>query len=127
MTSNGVNKKNRIYIIMTGIVAITLIWLSQSNKNQLSELQLPLSEEPTNNIAVENVDTLEGVLWSSDDETKGNLMLVNNNATIYIRTSRDFNNLVGKYVIASVDGTSDNFTLLNIEENLAKDGYIKAE
>ncbi|MBI4158481.1 MAG: hypothetical protein HY505_02595 [Candidatus Yanofskybacteria bacterium] len=112
---------------MTGIVAITLIWLSQSNKNQLSELQLPLSEEPTNNIAVENVDTLEGVLWSSDDETKGNLMLVNNNATIYIRTSRDFNNLVGKYVIASVDGTSDNFTLLNIEENLAKDGYIKAE
>ena len=120
-------KKNRIYIILTGVVAITLIWLSQSNKNQLSELQLPIGEELSDNIADENVDTLEGVLWSSDDETKGNLMLVNNNSTIYIRTSRDFSDLTGKYVIASVDGTLDNFTLLNIEDNLAKDGFIKAE
>src|SRR3989338_4431038 len=109
-------KKNRIYIIITGVMAITLIWISQSNKNQLSELQLPLGEELTNNITAENVDALEGVLWSSDNETKGNLMLVNNNITIYIRTSRDFNDLTGKYVIASVDGTLDNFTLLNIEE-----------
>jgi len=122
-----VEKKNRIYIILTGVVAITLIWLSQSNKNQLSELQLPIGEELTDNISAENVDTLEGVLWSSDDETKGNLMLVNNNSTIYIRTSRDFSDLTGKYVIASVDGTLDNFTLLNIEDNLAKDGFIKAE
>jgi len=120
-------KKNRIYIIITGLVAITLIWLSQSNKNKLSDLQLPLDEELTSNIADENVNTLEGVLWSSDDETKGNLMLVNNNTTIYIRTSRDFSGLTGKYVIASIDGTRDNFTLLNIEESFAKDGYINAE
>ena len=121
------NKNNRIYIIITGLVAITLIWLSQSNKNKLSDLQLPLDEELTSNIADENVNTLEGVLWSSDDETKGNLMLVNNNTTIYIRTSRDFSGLTGKYVIASVDGTLDNFTLLNIEESFAKNGYINAE
>ena len=121
------NKNNRIYIIITGLVAITLIWLSQSNKNKLSDLQLPLDEELTSNIADENVNTLEGVLWSSDDETKGNLMLVNNNTTIYIRTSRDFSGLTGKYVIASIDGTQDNFTLLNIEESFAKDGYINAE
>ena len=120
-------KKNRIYIIITGLVAITLIWLSQSNKNKLSDLQLPLDEELTSNIADENVNTLEGVLWSSDDETKGNLMLVNNNTTIYIRTSRDFSGLTGKYVIASVDGTLDNFTLINIEESFAKNGYINAE
>ena len=55
-------KKNRIYIIITGVMAITLIWISQSNKNQLSELQLPLGEELTNNITAENVDALEGVL-----------------------------------------------------------------
>ena len=121
------NKNNRIYIIITGLVAITLIWLSQSNKNKLSDLQLPLDEELTSNIADENVNTLEGVLWSSDDETKGNLMLVNNNTTIYIRTSRDFSGLTGKYVIASVDGTLDNFTLINIEESFAKNGYINAE
>jgi len=121
------SQKNRFYIIITGLVAITLIWLSQSNKNKEANLELPLGEELTNNITTENVDTLEGVLWSSDDETKGNLMLVNNNTTIYIRTSRDFSNLTGKYVIASIDGNLDNFTLLNIEENLAKDGFIKTE
>ncbi|HXK41179.1 MAG TPA: hypothetical protein VJ046_03745 [Candidatus Paceibacterota bacterium] len=118
-------KKNRIYIIITGVVAITLIWLSQSNRDQLPELRLPLGEELSDNIAAENVGALEGVLWSSDDEAKGNLMLVKNNATIYIRTSRDFSGLVGKYVIASIDGTLDNFTLLNIEENLTRDGFIR--
>jgi len=118
-------KKNRIYIILTGIVAITLIWLSQSNKSREANMELPLGEELTNNVTAKNVNILEGVLWSSNDETKGNLMLVNNDTTIYIKTSRDFSDLTGKYVIASVDGTLDNFTLLNIEENLTKDGFIK--
>lgn len=120
-------KKNRIYIVMTGVVALTLIWLSQSNRNQMSEFQLPLNEESAHNTANHPIDTLEGVLWSSDDEARGNLMLVNQYATIYLKTSRDFGNLVGKNVIVSVDGTLDNFTLLNIEEVLAKDGFIKAE
>lgn len=120
------DKKNRIYIILTGVVAITLIWLSQSNKNRAPEIQLPLGEELTdNNIAVEKVGTLEGVLWLSDNEVRGNLMLVNQYAIIYLKTSRDFSDLVGKYVIASVDGTLDNFALLNIEENLTRDGFIK--
>ncbi|MBI2674553.1 MAG: hypothetical protein HYX22_02350 [Candidatus Yanofskybacteria bacterium] len=119
------NKKNRIYIIMTGVVAITLIWLSQNNKSKETDLELPLDEELSDNIAAENVGTLEGVLWSSGDEAKGNLMLISNNTTIYIRTSRDFNDLVGKHVIASVEGTLDNFTLIDIVENLTKDGFIK--
>ncbi len=118
-------KKNRIYIIITGVVAITLIWLSQSNRNQIPEIQLPLDEDMMSNSGPETVDTLEGVLWSSDDEAKGNLILVNQYATIYLKTSREFGNLVGKNVIVSVDGTLDNFTLLNIEENLTKDGFIR--
>jgi len=123
------NKNNRIYIIITGLVAITLIWLSRPASDIDGMLNgrdqsLRLNEKQLQDGDVRNRD-VEGVLWPSDDETKGNLMLVNNNATIYIRTSRDFNDLTGKYVIASVDGTLDNFTLLNIEENLAKDGFIK--
>ena len=121
------DRKNRIYIIITGVVAITLIWLSQSNRNRLPELQLPLDKESTQNTAAETIDALDGVLWASDDETKGNLMLVTNYANIYINTSRDFSGLIGKSVVASVDGTLDNFTLLNIEENLTKDGFIKVE
>ena len=117
------NRTNKIYIIITGLVAVTLIWLSQSNRNQTPELESFLKKSVENN--AEQVNMLEGVLWSSDNETKGNLMLVNSYATIYIKTLRDFNSLVGKQVIASVDGTLENFTLLNIEENLTKDGYIK--
>lgn len=119
------NKKNRIYIIITGVVAITLIWLSQSNRNSELDLELPLGDSITSDTAVEPVETLEGTLWLSDDETKGNLMLVTGDATIYIRTSRDFSELVSKDVVVWIDGILDNFTLLNTEENLAKDGFIK--
>ena len=121
------DRKNRIYIILTGVVAIVLVWLSQGNGNRVSELQLPLGEELTNNVSTEKVGSLEGILWSSDDEEKGNLMLASNNTMIYVRTTRDFSNLIGKHVIASIDGVLENFTLLNIEESLAREGYIKAE
>ncbi|OGN02561.1 MAG: hypothetical protein A2651_00045 [Candidatus Yanofskybacteria bacterium RIFCSPHIGHO2_01_FULL_42_12] len=119
------NKKNRIYIIITGVVAITLIWLSQSNKNLRPELESLSGANSINNTVDKPVDTVEGTLWRSDDDAKGNLMLVTSDAIIYIRTSRDFNELVSKNVVVSIDGTSDNFTLLNIEKNLAKDGFIQ--
>mgnify|MGYP001567969249 CR=1 FL=1 len=122
-------KKNLIYIIIIGIVALTLIWLSQSSKNQVPELKSLLDDKKIENstIAKKSNNMLEGVLWSSDDDTKGNFMLVTGNKTIYIKTSRKFNELAGKNVIVSIDGTPDNFTLLNIEENLTKDGYIKVQ
>lgn len=118
--------KNRTYIIITGLVAATLVWLSQNNRNQELKSQTPLGEE----LLDENTNTtniLEGALWTSGDKTKGNLVLINSEATIYIKTSRDFSNLVGKRVIVSVEGSSDAFTLIDIQENLTKDGYIKVE
>lgn len=120
-------KKNRIYIIITGVVAITLIWLSQSNRNKMPKLESFLGRETEQNNTTDkkSVNALEGTLWPSDNETKGNLMLVGKNATVYIRTSRDFSDLVGKYIIASINGTLENFTLLNIEENLTRDGFIR--
>lgn len=120
-------KKNRIYIIITGVVAITLIWLSQSNRNKIPKLESFLGRETEQNNTTDkkSVNALEGTLWPSDNETKGNLMLVGKNATVYIRTSRDFSDLVGKYIIASINGTLENFTLLNIEENLTRDGFIR--
>lgn len=121
------SKKNKIYIIITGVMAVTSIWLSQGNRDQNQEVRLPLKEELTNESVSQPVNTLEGALWTSDNTAKGNLMLTNNYATIYIKTAREFNNLVGKNVIVTVDGTIDKFTLLNIEENLAKDGFIKVE
>lgn len=90
-------------------------------------LESLLGENVANNGGGETVSALEGTLWASDNESKGNLMLVTGNAMVYIRTSRDFNNLKGKEVIISADGTLDNFVLINIEENLTKEGYIKVQ
>ncbi len=119
------NIKNKTYIVITCLTAITLLWLSQSNKNKEADLQLPDDNKAEGNNNSQIVDTLEGVLWLSDDQGKGNLMLANKYAIIYVKTSRDFTNLVGKNVIVTADGTLDNFTLLNIEEHLTKDGFIK--
>lgn len=115
--------KNKIYIIIIGVVAVTLIWLSQNNKKQ-DQIGTLVNENPLEQMVAETPSTLEGTLWISDTEARGNLMLVNNTANIYIKTSRDFNTLVGKQVIVSIDGGLDNFILLNIEENLTRDGYI---
>lgn len=120
-------RKNRIYIILTGVVAITLIWLSQSGRNNISELQLPPEKKAVNNTSSEQISSLEGILWSSDDEKRGNLLLVSQYAAIYLKTSRDFSALVGKPVIVSVEGTLENFTLLNIEEHLTRDGFIHTD
>lgn len=119
--------KNKIYIVITGAVAVTLIWLSQNSKKQ-EQLEAPVSESATERTVVAKTNsTLEGTLWASDNEARGNLMLVNNIANVYIKTYRDFNNLIGERVIVSIDGTLDDFTLLNIEENLTKDGYINTQ
>lgn len=118
--------KNKIYIIIIGVVAVTLIWLSQNNKKQ-GQIETLVNENPLEQTVAETPSALEGTLWISDTEARGNLMLVNNTANFYIKTSRDFNSLIGKQVIVSIDGVLDNFILLNIEENPIKDGYINAQ
>ena len=124
-------KKNWIYIIITGLVAITLIWLSRpASEVDESLRRLDRSQEKQEEASIESQSRhrdVEGTLWASDNETKGNLMLVTTGAIIYIRTSRDFSGLINKNVVVSTDGALDNFTLLDIQENLAKDGYIKVE
>src|SRR3989344_7033210 len=123
-------RKNIIYIVVTVLVVLILIWLSRGSDKQIPELEsLFKNEENTkveNGTIIKKPDNmLEGILWSSDNIAKGNLMLVTGDATIYINTSRNFSELTGKNVVVTIDGAPDNFTLLNIEENLTKDGYIK--
>jgi len=123
-------RKNIIYIAVTVLVALTLIWLSRGSDKQIPELESLFkngeNKKVENGAIIKKLDNmLEGILWASDNAAKGNLMLVTGDTTIYINTSRNFNELKGKNVIVTIDGTPDDFTLLNIEENLTKDGYIK--
>lgn len=70
---------------------------------------------------------LEGRLENSDDTQRGNFKLVSSLGQIYIRTSRDFSALIGFYVLMTIDGTLDKFTLLSIERRLEKNGYIQPQ
>ena len=68
---------------------------------------------------------LEGVLQRSEDETRGNYKLVSGESDIYLKTSRDFSSLVGFQVLVIINGSRDNFELVDIQSRVAKDGYIR--
>lgn len=56
----------------------------------------------------------EGKLQASNNKTKGNLMLKTATSTIYINTSRDFSDLMGKQVQVTYQGTANSFQLGDI-------------
>lgn len=58
----------------------------------------------------------EGVLKSSDDSRRGNLMLQTADGKIYISSSRDFTGLLNKNVTVTYQGALDNFVLGDINE-----------
>jgi|GEM_PF-2864959 len=58
----------------------------------------------------------DGTLKASDNPARGNFMLVTSSNTVYIYTSRDYNELTGKKVNVTYEGSMDNFTLGDITE-----------
>lgn len=76
------------------------------------------TENKTVNSAKEGVWI--GTLKSSNNPSKGNLMLVTSEKTIYIQTGRDFNQLLGKVVNVTYEGSLDNFVLGNVTEAQAE-------
>lgn len=112
-----------IWIIVIVAVVGGLVWFkNQSSKpateeNNEIENQLPADED--NNIQPsEDQAALEGVLETSNDLSRGNLMLLllNSDRIIYFKTSRDFSALIGKSVVVKIEGTLDSFRLIDIEE-----------
>lgn len=59
----------------------------------------------------------QGTLLTSDNPTRGNLMLKTQNSIFYLRTSRDYSSLLGKSVTATGNGTTEQFSLIDITEN----------
>ncbi len=114
------NKKKSLTILAVVVVVIVLIWFNTKSTGESLMLEPKASDNQNGQVLTGNqpVDTLEGTLRVSNNSSKGNLMLMADESVIYITTSRDFSSLLGKNVVVSVDGTLENFTLLNIEENL---------
>lgn len=57
---------------------------------------------------------LSGTLKISDNLKRGNLMLVTKDRVIYLFTSRDYSALVNKEVKIKINGTLENFRLIDI-------------
>lgn len=83
-----------------------------SNNAPEIELQNPDSQTTPN---ISNLSYWEGILKQSDNNQKGNLMLVTKERTIYVKTNRDFNALINKEVTITYEGTLDSFRLGEIK------------
>ena len=130
----GITGKTKFYlfILLVGVAmtAWSVFYKDRSGGNIAGEEENKNGAEMLNeneNTGMAMPDYLEGRLEKSDNQIRGNLMLNSSIGQIYIKTERDFNNLVGSDVLLFIKGTLDNFELLNIEKRIERDGYIQPQ
>jgi hypothetical protein len=114
------NKKVFFGIVVIAVVVIA--WFAMSKKapqstNNTNTSQNSSNSNSSNNAqaAEETGNVLTGTLRTSNNKSRGNLMLVTDKQTIFISTSRDFGVLIGKSVKVTFEGDLNNFKLLTIE------------
>lgn len=120
------SQNQRILVGAVVLVVIIGAWLIYSGRHkqpakeiEANQQQVPPSEKSTSSTkptALDQANVLEGTLRNSDNTKKGNLMLVMENRTLYISTSRDFSALIGKKVKVTYEGTPEDFHLGDIVE-----------
>jgi uncharacterized protein with NAD-binding domain and iron-sulfur cluster len=120
------DKNQRYIVIAVAIIALIAGWqllkkpteVTQENQIQNQENSSEETQEKTTPIKVVNSTEKNpvwtGVLKTSDNPKKGNLMLVTKDRTVYLKTSRDFSTLLNKEVNVSYEGDFTNFVLGNI-------------
>jgi len=92
----------------------------EQSKNQQPTKQIQQSQETPEDetTKVEEVpNALEGELKISNDKKRGNYMLLLNDSDriIYLNTGRDYSDLVGKQVSVAIEGSLDDFRLVDIK------------
>lgn len=106
------------------ILIVAGIWFSKTKapknvdeQTNTSDQQNQQQNQPSNSSSSQGQtgNTWAGMLKASDNNAKGNLMLETGGRVVYLRTSRDFTQLVGKEVVVSYSGTLESFTLLDIK------------
>jgi len=122
--------KNKVYCLSLAVgVALIVAALFMKNKDSNVERAELTGDEAEEEIkkdetALSGGNYLEGVLRNSEDASRGNLKLISKLGDIYLKTSRDFSNLVGLEVLVLINGTQDSFELVDIQSKVAKDGFI---
>lgn len=121
--------KNKLYYLMLGAGMVLIVFsMVRDRQGSLDITDLGIDsdqeQETVKDEQVAGKNYLEGVLYKSEDQGRGNLKLSSNEGDIYLRTSRDFSALIGFQVLVFVNGTKDNFELIDIQSKVAKDGFL---
>jgi hypothetical protein len=113
-----------IWVVVAVVVIAAIIWIATGSKktsqNQTNQSNANTTTKSTNQTSGSQTpntvsNALKGTLKISDNQALGNLMLVTSTSNVYLRTSRDFSNLVNKQVALDYDGTITNFKLVDIK------------
>ncbi len=112
-----------VFLVLIAAVALA-IWRFSSQpeigvdepKDAAPVQNKPQSDQPA--VVEEVPNALNGELQNSSDPKRGNLMLLlqDSDRIIYLHTSRDYSALVGKQVQVMIDGSLDDFRLVDIVE-----------
>lgn len=117
-------------LIAVGL-AVYLVWgmTQQSNQSETNNNNSTGSVQSPENttrpaidqeVVVEEVpNAIYGELQESNDSRRGNLMLLldDEDRLIYFNTSRDYSDLVGEHVQVTIEGSLDDFRLIDIKED----------
>jgi hypothetical protein len=117
--------KKTSVIILVLIIAL-IAWLAMHRKQKEVKTSTNTETTSTNQNQSTNAstntqqtsesdDAIVGILKVSDNKSRGNLMIMTDATTVYLTTSRDFSLLIGKQVVATIDGDLNNFTLVDIK------------
>ncbi len=105
-------------VVVLIILVIAGIQMLKQKKPSNEGNNPPQSQEQTrtddSKTSAETPGMLEGTLQISNDLKRGNLMLVTPERVIYLFTSRDYSTLLEKQVRLEIEGTLENFRLVDI-------------
>ncbi|MDP2933708.1 MAG: hypothetical protein Q8N81_06290, partial [bacterium] len=111
-------EKNKYLIgVIAGLVVLAAIIAIVKYSGQKPETSPDNNATSNKTLPLEaGKNQLVGELKKTDDIESGNLMLITTDKKLYLNTTRDFNSLVGKQVVVTIDGDSQNFRLIDIKE-----------
>jgi hypothetical protein len=110
-----------LFLVLLGAGLAVWFFVKPSSTKAPANEDTQQSQEQGNkdgDTVVEEIpNALEGELKASNDKRRGNLMLLlkDSDRVIYLNTSRDFSQLIGKQVSVSIEGSLDDFRLLDIK------------
>ncbi len=114
--------KNKQNIVIGTVVVVALIaawYLGKTPEKKQGSYEQNVEQASNQEKKPETKEEKSGQTWNgtlkaSDNSSKGNYILSSEGKNLYIKTSRDFNSLVGKEVVVSYKGTPESFVLENI-------------